>query len=68
MSCVCLVKLNNKKKDLFLFASYVLISPCIKSISFKLHLLKSMRAKLNKVEMRRELFFLKLEWIVSTKG
>lgn len=56
------------KKELFLFASYVLISPCIKSISFKVHLLKSMCAKLNKVEMRRKLLFFKLEWIVSTKG
>lgn len=66
MSCpVCLVKL---KKRLFLFASYVLISPCIKSISFKLHLLKSMRVELTKVEMRRKLLFFKLEWIVSTKG
>lgn len=55
------------KKELFLFASYVLISPCIKSISFKVHLLKSMRAKLNKVEIRRKLLFFKLEWIVSTK-
>lgn len=55
------------KKELFLFASYVLISPCIKPISFKVHLLKSMRAKLNKVEMRRKLLFFKLEWIVSTK-
>lgn len=68
MSCVSLVKFK-KKKDLFLFAGYVLlICPCIKSISFKLHLLKSMHVKFNKVEMRRKLLFFKLEWIVSTKG
>lgn len=39
-------------KDLFLFANFMLISPDIKSVSFKLLLFKSVRVELNKVEMR----------------